>query len=780
MRIKEFRVHRYGPLGESGVVKLENFNLFYGNNEDGKTLTLEAMVNFLLGKRAKIFPGIDRVSHRPEGYLQLENQSGETFMLPEAGDISSIMNVTAEEYRNLFIIRNSDLTISRESEFYDAISERLTGLRTGSVQKVIDKLREIGDFTPTMEVVNTRESHYLKKRLLAARELVDECELLYHEAASDGYDIVEENLVEIQQRLRSAEERISGLGKARQRERYENGRRHLDLIYNLQQQLNVFPELNDEIYLQWQQMENVVREKEAELNASIRQSQSIENELAEEQRKLLEQRNTFEVVRQRKFAVDNRLRPLMQQMNEYRKDNAKFMASKPFFTTAIAVFLLVALISLAGVMWQPGNTGILVAAASSATGTFLMSLFYYFRFISPTGEHQLRVSDALLMAEEINLPGENLSQIQEQILRLEETYQRQQKQINEAESRVQFLEKTYANLRDERIEGLQARISEAQNSIKKIHQSSKMDTPAEYQRKLKERQRVEQKINESVTVLTSFFGPASGDLTEQLQQWESSVYDLRSYQSEAANIAFEEKTLAQATDERDDLLSEIQMLQQQLHEFRTRLGDIERRAYEVVLPEEDRFPSRTLSDLKQLDHMLKQFISDTEMRQHNVRTSINIFEEIEREEREKIRELFGEGSRISNIYSEITDALYPVVHYDADESGIRIQRSDGKKLLPSWLSSGAYDQLYFAVRIALGERLLQSEKGFFILDDPFLKSDSKRLRQQLDMLVEISKQGWQILYFSAKDEVVSTLNHHIDSGLVALQEAPQVDYKVDA
>lgn len=103
-----------------------------------------------------------------------------------------------------------------------------------------------------------------------------------------------------------------------------------------------------------------------------------------------------------------------------------------------------------------------------------------------------------------------------------------------------------------------------------------------------------------------------------------------------------------------------------------------------------------------------------------------------------------------------------------------------KKLLPSWLSSGAYDQLYFAVRIALGERLLQSEKGFFILDDPFLKSDSKRLRQQLDMLVEISKQGWQILYFSAKDEVVSTLNHHIDSGLVALQEAPQVDYKVDA
>ena len=140
--------------------------------------------------------------------------------------------------------------------------------------------------------------------------------------------------------------------------------------------------------------------------------------------------------------------------------------------------------------------------------------------------------------------------------------------------------------------------------------------------------------------------------------------------------------------------------------------------------------------------------------------------------------MFGEGSRISTIYSEITDALYLAVYYDAEEGGIRILRSDGKQLQPAWLSSGAYDQLYFAVRIALGEQLLKSEKGFFILDDPFLKSDSKRLRQQLEMLVELSHQGWQILYFSAKDEIVSTLSHHIDSGIISLQEAPQIDYKV--
>jgi hypothetical protein len=46
------------------------------------------------------------------------------------------------------------------------------------------------------------------------------------------------------------------------------------------------------------------------------------------------------------------------------------------------------------------------------------------------------------------------------------------------------------------------------------------------------------------------------------------------------------------------------------------------------------------------------------------------------------------------------------------------------------------------------------------------------------MLVELSRQGWQILYFSAKDEIVSTLSHHIDSGAISLQEAPQIDYKI--
>ncbi len=96
---------------------------------------------------------------------------------------------------------------------------------------------------------------------------------------------------------------------------------------------------------------------------------------------------------------------------------------------------------------------------------------------------------------------------------------------------------------------------------------------------------------------------------------------------------------------------------------------------------------------------------------------------------------------------------------------------------PNVLSGGAYDQLYLTIRISLAEKLLDEEKGFFILDDPFLKSDTERLRRQMELLLDLSQQGWQILYFTAKDEVKNTLQKYIDVGQVALQPVPGLAFK---
>ncbi len=74
--------------------------------------------------------------------------------------------------------------------------------------------------------------------------------------------------------------------------------------------------------------------------------------------------------------------------------------------------------------------------------------------------------------------------------------------------------------------------------------------------------------------------------------------------------------------------------------------------------------------------------------------------------------------------------------------------------------------MYRSIRLALGEKLMKGEKGFFIMDDPFIKADMARLKRQIDILTKISDMGWQIIYFSAKDEVKTCLDDKIKSGKV--------------
>ncbi len=132
MKIKEFSIMRYGPLPNTGKISLNNFNLFWGKNEDGKTLTIDALVKLLLGRNIRDFERIDRVEEDPGdygSYVSIEDDKGKEIKLPGKENFEEVMGLTPSECRNIFIIRNSDLSIARESEFYTNVTDRLTGLK---------------------------------------------------------------------------------------------------------------------------------------------------------------------------------------------------------------------------------------------------------------------------------------------------------------------------------------------------------------------------------------------------------------------------------------------------------------------------------------------------------------------------------------------------------------------------------------------------------------------------------------------------------------------------
>jgi uncharacterized protein YhaN len=115
------------------------------------------------------------------------------------------------------------------------------------------------------------------------------------------------------------------------------------------------------------------------------------------------------------------------------------------------------------------------------------------------------------------------------------------------------------------------------------------------------------------------------------------------------------------------------------------------------------------------------------------------------------------------------------VYFEADTGYVNVKRKDGVVIEAGKLSGGAYDQLYLSIRLALGDRMLKGGKAFFIMDDPFIKSDKKRLQAQMNILKRISQLGWQIMYFTAKDEVKETIKEDLDSDRINYIETHSIE-----
>jgi DNA repair protein SbcC/Rad50 len=199
--------------------------------------------------------------------------------------------------------------------------------------------------------------------------------------------------------------------------------------------------------------------------------------------------------------------------------------------------------------------------------------------------------------------------------------------------------------------------------------------------------------------------------------------------------------------------------------FRKELKEVERETIDILRLKEPLY-CETSVDLKVIKAELQSFVQENENNKDNASKAIEIFEEIESEEKVKVSELFGSVSLVSKHFNEITNGLYEEVFLDQETMKIQVKRRGGKILAAEKLSGGAYDQLYLSIRLALGEKLLKDKKGFFIMDDPFIKADPDRLGRQIQTLKKISELGWQVMYFSAKGEIKDALEEDIGRGTI--------------
>lgn len=768
MKIREFSVFRYGPLANRGRIDLENFNLLFGQNEEGKTLTIDALVKLLMGKGSRSFDRINRVEEQPEGYVMVEKEDLGEIKLPQAGNLTAIAGLTASECRNIFIIRDSDLAIAKEDDFYRDVTNRLVGLQTEEIARIISELRHLGSLTLKGDFQDT-SPRKLKTRLQQAAVLTDQIDNQLQLLEEAGFEELEEELWEVEQKLDELEDELERHEEARQGDKFSTGREALDVLQDSLEALKELSVFNRDDEQRWQERETKLRNYKADQG---RQAANLEEEIKKLERCHKSKEAEEFLVQGFNRSRDRLEEDLKPKIAAYRSLEHQFMREKSrgwgnFLSVFGPLSILCFLLSIAGMfLWEQGGEWF-----SAAVILALAAVLIYGGFLLRIGGEKRRLADLMKKivtgAEELKFKAGTPAGILEKINEFALVGEEKNRKIQELDRDIALCNQRIESINKE-LEELAAGAREAEDEIRKIRESTGVDTFQEYRVKLKSREEYEQEVKTRAGILTGQFGAEADDLNANISFWEEKIAALHDYARPVEGLGYDGGEIEPVREKRSRLRNRKQELGYELERYRKEMDVLGREINACLAPENEYVPCQMMKDLPIAREKLQEFISVYHGRSAYTHAAINILEQIGAEEEKKVQDLFGPGSAVSKYFARITDNLYTEVSLNREKGMVEVLRSDGRKLDAWQLSGGAYDQLYLCIRISLGEKLLQGEKGFFILDDPFLKSDTRRLMNQIEFLRDLAGHGWQIIFFTAKDEVKTVLAEAIDQGEVNL------------
>lgn len=768
MKIKEFSITRYGPLPDTGKILLDKFNLFFGKNEDGKTLTIDAFVKLLLGRNMKEFQKINRVDEKPEGYIVIEDDKGKEIKLSVKKDLTKTVGLTASECRNIFIIRDSDLSIALESEFYTNMTDRLTGLRTKEIFSIKKKLQELGRLTRAAsdsDFSDKKEFENIKSRLNNASKLLGEINILEDKIKKEKFDLLEEESVKCKEEIEGVEQEVVALENSRKREEYEKGKGALDKLKEAFEEFRDLKIYNEDDKQLWRDHERDSQKYNKEKEKFSAEVKGIEKEFKNTTKELNGVERDFRIFDERKKKLDEEIRPELKNYEIKSIDLAKKERKNRYFTLMGIISAILLGISLLGVILNTPSWPFYILAILLSILTTISGVFKF----------QLTKDDAWLAKEferiklnlsKFGLDAEDIEGIFSNIQKFDDEYRKKSDELQEIKRKKENLEGKVKELRYKKMPDIENKIQGAEENIDEIKIKSGEGSLDEYNKKFKSKQKLEKLIGEQESVLKSYFGEKREKLEENISQWDEEIGNFAEYKDKAKEIKYSETVALELKEKKRGFGEKLEEINNKMESLQKEMEEVQRKVNEILGTEEEYLYCKTSVDLKAVEDKLQRFINKNESNKDSALKALKIFEEIEAEEKEKVSELFGKDSSISNYFNEITDGLYKEVTFSQETEGIEVKRMDGEILGAEKLSGGAYDQLYFSIRLTLGEKLLKGNKGFFIMDDPFVKADPDRLKRQIDALKKITKLGWQVLYFSAKGEIYDALKRDIENGTV--------------
>ncbi|MFM7143306.1 MAG: ATP-binding protein, partial [Alphaproteobacteria bacterium] len=186
------------------------------------------------------------------------------------------------------------------------------------------------------------------------------------------------------------------------------------------------------------------------------------------------------------------------------------------------------------------------------------------------------------------------------------------------------------------------------------------------------------------------------------------------------------------------------------------LEDASLRLREAIAERRDRvLASLGLADVSGLEterERLSEQAERIEREERAARLCLESLGELSFDLDEPLRESLGDGPEGAGAtLAGLTGGRWVRV-LPGDDGRLLVEASDGSRLPAAALSRGARDQVALAVRLALVRRLV-GEPAFLVLDDAFLTSDAARRDALAAAVAELSREGWQIVFFTFDDAI---------------------------
>jgi len=758
MKIKEIFLQRYGPLRFKKPLFLREFNLIFGRNEEGKTLTLEGLIKLLIKKR-KItqLKEIERVKERPEGYVILEDKNKKEWKLPEQGDLTEITHLKTFDCWNIFIIRNSELLIPKE--FFTDVTSHLIGLKREEISKVKEAILNLGKITSQGDFQNKKEEK-LKERIERGEKLLFKIKKFLERIKEEKLEELEKTLFLKEKEIESLKSKLEKLQKARKRKEYERGKEILGSLERLEKRMRELEFYDEEKGERWKSYEREIKEEEGEIKEilkEIEEKEREEKEILEEIKK--EEKEYQELEKKNKI--------LEEKINERELDLAKELKIEiltkkkvyQFFDTLLIISAIFSFLSLIFLFFRKQFLvyGFFI---------FFLSLVFLFAFLKLQSEKKKAKLNEILFKNKLLLSGVGIEINElEDIIRIKNEL----KQKNEVK-RIQLEERRrdwegINRVRNEKIkqkQKIEEKIKKRKSEIEETKMESQVKDLKEYLERVREKKEIEREIGKEKAILKDRFG----------KDWEEEIENLKVYAHQAKDIEYfpEDEERIQNKIKKEE--GELKKINEDLRSLREKMEEIARESSEVL---REIVSLKSVLDLEQIGKRIRDFINEHKSKRENALIAKEIFEEIEREEKEKISRLFSKESLISRYFEKITQGFYTQVIFDSKNEKIEVVRKNGKRLAPHQLSGGTYDQLYFCIRLKLGELLLSDKKGFLLVDDPFIKADIERCRRQIEILKSFAFEfGWQIIFLSAKEEIRELLKDDINSNTIQYIEISEI------